>query len=637
MQRLHLDFETFWADDFTLKKMTPVEYILDPRFEVLGCSLGTGDMPPFWVDGPNLDGVFRAEWTDGKPVIDWSQTMTISHNALFDALILALHYGIYPAAYGDTLSMARNWLSHKLPSLSLASVAEYYGMPPKWGTAHKFKGMNFHAIRQQPQLYNEMMGYANDDNIKCRTIFGNIMADGFPPGELETIDMVIRMTTQPAFELDNVVLAEHLNDVRAKKAALLEACHMEAGDVSSLLSDQQLAVKLLFLGVDIPMKTSKTTGKPAYAFAKSDKEFTKLLDHDNPMVQAIVAARLGHKSTLEETRTQRLLTIGGLVDKMPVPLNYSGAHTHRLGGTWNINLQNLPRGGQLRRAFKAPRGKKVVTVDAMQIEARFNAYMAGERDLVEAFRTGRDIYADFAEQIYGHPVVKAEHPLQRFVGKTAILSLGYGSSWLVFQNMCRLQGNVNLTERDAAGIVMLYRTMFPKIVDHWTYANNTILPRLSDSRTHTDAIAASLIGGASGGVMMWGPMVVLKHALRLPNGNHLRYLDLHRELVDGRWEWRFNRAGTSQKIYGAKLIENICQALSFIHIMETAKRVKRITNGRFMPVHQVHDELIYIVDEDEADWCGQLVSQEMSVSPIWMPEIPLAAEAHVGPNYGAAK
>jgi len=203
--------------------------------------------------------------------------------------------------------------------------------------------------------------------------------------------------------------------------------------------------------------------------------------------------------------------------------------------------------------------------------------------------------------------------------------------------MCRLQGNVNLTERDAAGIVMLYRTMFPKIVDHWTYANNTILPRLADSRTDTDAIAASLIGGTIGGVMMWGPMAVLKHALRLPNGNHLRYLDLHHELVDGRWEWRFMRGGQPNKIYGAKLVENICQALSFIHIMETAKRVKRITNGRFMPVHQVHDELIYIVDEDEADWCGQLVSQEMSVSPMWMPEIPLAAEAHAGDNYGAAK
>jgi hypothetical protein len=197
MERVYLDFESYWSDDFTLKKMTPVEYIMDPRFEALGCSFGVGDTPPFWVDGPQLPKFFNA--------LNWSEVYAVSHNALFDMLILSLRYGAVPAGYGCTLSMARNWLSHKLPGVSLDAVAQYYGMDPKWGTAQKFKGLNLRAIKEVPSLYAEMVGYACDDTMKCRNIFARMMAEGFPPGELEVVDMVVRMASVPRFEVDAMV------------------------------------------------------------------------------------------------------------------------------------------------------------------------------------------------------------------------------------------------------------------------------------------------------------------------------------------------------------------------------------------------------------------------------------------------
>ena len=609
MQRVFLDVETHWSDDYSLTRMTPVEYILDPRFEALGCAFIHEGSQGEWIDGPDL-----ARYLAG---IDWPNTYAVAHNSSFDMAVLAFRYGVVPGFYGDTLSMARNWLSHQLSSVSLASVAEYYGMPAKMETVAKTKGLTFQMLREMPALYAEVKDYALDDAAKCREIFGHILMDGFPPRELEIVDWVTRMVTQPQFELDRTVLAEHLADEKARKQALLDDASLNDDDLKSLRSDRQLAAQLLYFGVNpLPMKVSKTTGQKIYAFAKTDQAFTTLLDHEEPRVRALTAARLGHKSTLEETRAQRLLAIAGVTPSMPVPLKYSGAHTHRFSGDWSINLQNLPRGSELRRALRAPKGKLVVAIDASQIEARLNATLSGQLDLVEAFRNGEDVYASFAEGIYLHPVTKKTHPKERFVGKTGILSLGYGSSAPVFQNMCRVEGDVHLTNSQAASIVSLYRRRFRKIVGNWRIAEREVIPAI-----------------ARGGNVSWGPLVTRQDALLLPNGNCLHYRNLRRALSRGKSHWQFMRGDKKQKIYGAKLVENVIQALAFLHITETAMRVKHLTQGLLLPAHQVHDELVFVVDEHLAEQVRDLVILEMSKSPEWMPGVPLAAEGRIAETY----
>ena len=143
----------------------------------------------------------------------------------------------------------------------------------------------------------------------------------------------------------------------------------------------------------IEYKTS-ATGKQIPAFAKTDQFMADLQEHPDPDVQALAAARLGLRSTIEETRSQRLLSIALLPwpngkKMLPVPLRYAAAHTHRLGGDWKINLQNLPsgRGGaktKLRKALRAGPGEKVIVIDLSQIECRITAWLVGEKGLVRA-------------------------------------------------------------------------------------------------------------------------------------------------------------------------------------------------------------------------------------------------------------
>ena len=151
---------------------------------------------------------------------------------------------------------------------------------------------------------------------------------------------------------------------------------------------------LRMFGVTPPTKISPATGKETYAFSKTDEGFKALLEHEDERIQAIVAARLGIKSTLEETRTQRFIEIA---DRgfLPIPLRYYAAHTGRWGGDDKVNLQNLPRQSPLKYAIIAPTGHMVIDSDSSQIEARVLAWLSGQEDLVTAFREGKTRSASF--------------------------------------------------------------------------------------------------------------------------------------------------------------------------------------------------------------------------------------------------
>lgn len=344
MKVIGIDYESFYSQTYSLRRMTPVEYVLDPQFECIGAAVQEGvDGEAYWVDGVDLPHFFAD--------LDPKNTALVSHNALFDACITSWRYKFRPAFTIDTLGIARATLGHKLKSLSLDKVAQELGLGVKGGTIHKVIGMNAAAIKQAG-LYDSYIEYAINDVQLCMRIYDKLVRSGtFPKRELKVMDMVLRCATEPQFFLDQNVLAEHLHTIKSAKdqllATVMMTCNIAGKD--DLMSNEKFAEALRTLGVDPPMKTSLTTGKQTYAFAKTDPAFIELEEHDNPAVQALVAARLGHKSTLEETRTQRLLTIANLQwpdtsqGKIPMPLRYSGAHTHRLclvGDTTIVVLRN---------------------------------------------------------------------------------------------------------------------------------------------------------------------------------------------------------------------------------------------------------------------------------------------------------
>lgn len=619
MKIIGIDYETFYSQEYSLRKMTPVEYVLDPRFECIGAAIKEGlDGESYWVDGPDLPLFFADQNPDDVALV--------SHNALFDACITSWRYNFVPKLTIDTLGMARATLGHKLKSLSLEKVALELGIGVKGGTVHKVMGMGAAAIRQAG-LYDEYIAYALNDVELCMAIYDRLVRKDklFPVNELVVMDSVIRCAIQPQFKIDQNVLALHLHNIKAEKESLMQRVGVSKEE---LMSNDKFAQALRNLNVEPPMKTSLITGKPSFAFAKTDPEFIELEEHDNPAVQSLVAARLGHKSTLEETRTERFIKIGNLQwpdtsqGKMPMPLRYSGAHTHRLSGDWSLNVQNMPRGGAIRRAIIAPPGHKVLAADASQIEARMAAWLCGQLDLVEQFANKEDVYSTFASKIFERTITKADKT-ERFLGKTCILGMQYGVGWAKFQKTVKLQSKaqsgqqIDLSDEDATKIVGLYRSTYAAIPATWR------------TLTHTISVLAG-----NGGAFSIGPCTFHKGHIQLPSGLRLTYHNLRFE-YDG---WLYEYGGKTKRLYGGALLENIVQALARIVVMDAAVRIRKIFATYDVQLAlQVHDELVYCVPDELVPVCKQILLEEMRRRPVWAPGLPLDAEAGVGPNYGEAK
>lgn len=405
MKVLTVDFESFYSREFSLTKLTTEEYIRHPDFEVIGVSVQVDNDEPIWFSGTRKE---TKEFLEG---FDFGSNLALAHNAMFDAAILSWHFDIRPKGWLDTLSMARALHGTEVGG-SLATLAKHYGLGVKGDEV--INAMGKRRADFTPEELARYGDYCRNDVALTWALF-NAMA-GFPKTELRLIDLTIRMFSEPVLQLWQGLLLGYYKQVVKAKQDLLDTV---TADKEQLMSNPKLAAMLKEMGVQPPMKMSPTTGKETYAFAKNDEEFKALLQHPDLKVQAIAAARLGVKSTLEETRTQRFIDIAGR-GPMPVPLRYYAAHTGRWGGDDKLNLQNLPRKSGLKASIIPPSGYVILDSDSSQIEARTLAWLAGQNDLVEAFENGDDVYKIMASAIYGKPEEEIAKD-ERFVGKQTVL------------------------------------------------------------------------------------------------------------------------------------------------------------------------------------------------------------------------
>lgn len=620
MKFIGIDYETYYDNDYSLKKMTPVEYILDPRFECLGMSVREQfAADPYWVDGEDVQ-----RWFDEAD----RNVLMYSHNALFDMCIANWRFGYVPNLMACTLAMMRAIAKHKLGLLpSLAKSAKFLGLEDKGGFIAQMRGMRLRDLKADPNLYNGMVGYAIQDIVLASQIFNILVfkTNMFPKRELVVLDNVLRAAVVPKFRLNRQVLVEHLAEVKASKEQLL----IQAGvaDKSELMSNNRFAELLQNLGVDPPTKISAVTGKRSWAFAKQDLGFLELETHPDPVVQALFAARLGNKSTIEESRTERFITVcdarwpRGQHQVMPIPLRYSAAHTHRLGGDWKLNPQNMGRKSRLREALTCADDEIIIAADSSQVEARLVATVCGAALLRDQFAAGEDVYSSFASLIFGFKVDKKANPTERFVGKQGVLGLGYGLGWVNFQRRIQIDSKnqigtiVVLDDGQSQHVVNTYRQTYKEVPQAWNDLGNYGIRTL-----------------VNGGTWDFGPVQVEKGAIRLPNGMYLRYSDLKYE--DGEWTYDSGYEGR-KKIYGGKLLENIIQAIARIITMEVGSRVRKLTGETW--ALQAHDELVYVIKADKAQAFKEVLMAEMVRRPEWLPDVPLAAECGEGKTYADAK
>lgn len=638
MDILVIDFETFYDRKFSLSKITTEEYIRSPEFETIGVAVKRNDEPTVWFSGDYAETKkWLRQW-------DIPNSAVCAQNAHFDMAILNWVYGLRPARILDTLSMA-NVLHGVNESCSLSNLAKLYNIGEK-GT----EVLNALGKRRLDFTPDELVSYGEycKNDVDLTHTLMHFMVPQFPKKELKLIDLTVRMFTEPKLTVDKNILSKALHQMGVDRRSLMLNLMKELGVKSEetlqkqLMSNEKFALLLKENGVEPPKKISPTTGKETFAFAKTDEEFTALEDHPNPTIQALFAARMGFKSTIGISRTEAFLGISER-GTFPFPLKYSGASvTHRWSG-FDVNPQNLSRidpdnpkpSDALRQAIYAPKGYKIVVADLSNIELRLGLWLAGQDDKLDLIREGVDLYRDFASQAYNIPYesIGKKDPA-RFVGKCASLSLIYGTGAAKLQGTIRIQskGVTTITEQESAALTKLYRTGYNKVVEAWNEGSK-VLDALLAGQTRTYLRNGVVRIGSA----FQGAARLQKDDIGLikPNGLVLTYPDLKKSTnkETGKIEYTYAQRRNRDKVYGSKCYQRCVQSLARDIMAEIIVSISK----KYNVVGTVHDEVLLLVPEAEAQQALDDLITLMRTPPEWAPDLPLDAEGGIGDSYGDAK
>jgi DNA polymerase len=221
-----------------------------------------------------------------------------------------------------------------------------------------------------------------------------------------------------------------------------------------------------------------------------------------------------------------------------------------------------------------------------------------------------------ASAIYNIPVEEITVD-QRFVGKTTILGSGYGMGANKFK--VQLAGfGVDISVEEAQRVIDTYRDTYPKIPKLWTKCNQVL-----------DWIVSDQVGYFGRGKLL---KVEGKAGILLPNGLYIRYpnLRLVTNPTTKRPEYVYDSRKGENKIYGGKVVENVCQALARNIIGEQMLRIAR----KYRVVMTVHDAIACLIPESEAATGQEFVELCMRLRPSWALDLPLNCEAKYGSSYG---
>lgn len=634
-----VDLETYWSVTHSLTKMSPIAYCMHPETEIISCA--------FKFDNAATEVIFGEEAViEYAKAIDWSQYWVVGHNLSgFDAMILSWRMNMKPKLWGCTLAMARPAHS-KTCGVSLAKLVEHYNIGYKDQSALiATKGK--HLCDFTEREIADMKVYNAADVDQCYGLLKKLIPQT-RKDEVRLIDMTIRMLVEPQFNADVDLLFKTLKEEsERKKAMLVEAAKtLEVWELG--MDDEEAAaaaLKLLSsaakfgsflesLGVEVPTKVSPRTGKDIPALAKTDEDFIALQEHDNPVVATAAGCRLDAKSTILQTRIQAFLDAASAhpMAKVPIPLKYYGADTTGRWSGWGYNPQNLPRvnpynprpSDALRKSLIAPRGYKVVVADLSGIELRVNHFLWKVPTSVQMFTNDpekADLYKDFASTLYDIPYDDVSKQ-QRQVGKVAHLGLGFGAGYKTFQTVAKLMGGVEITEDESRDIVDKWRTQYYEITKGW--------------RTCHSVLPIIMRGATGPAVDPWGMVTPVPEGLKTPKGI-IRYPNLRTERNEetGRSEFVYGRGRNKARIYAGKIDENIVQHLARCVIADNALTVQQLTG--LVPALMVHDELVYVVKEDEAVTVLEQVQAVMRTPPVWWPELVTWSEGDIADTYGDAK
>lgn len=615
MIELTLDFESFYSSKlkYSLKNLSIVEYVNDPRFEVLGVGVQVDGGSVSWVPAAQIPAFFSK--------INWADTIVIAHNVRFDGAILAWKYGVKPARWVDTQALAMASYGATIPKVSLAALAERFGFPEKG----VLKSDGKHARDFTTDEWLALGDYCRHDVELCRMIYDKLKANLSEP-QYRILDWTVRAFLEPHLVLDRELAARVGQEITEERERRIAALGI---DKAILSSNPKFAEYLKSQGYEVPLKKNKK-GDTIPALAAGDSGFIAMLYGEDEQLKLICQARMAAKQTMAAKRAEKLavLNAGGLY---PFDVRFSGAkQTHRFSGGDGAggNPQNFParkkaNGSEaalkLRECIRAPEGSLLLVSDFDKIELRALAHLAGDIKLIADI--ANDPYSIFASRIYGRPITKKDNPAERQLGKCAVLGLGYSMGPKRFAEQVRAETGEVIKKEFAWEIVRLYRSTYPFVPSLWEKGDTVIKMMADGYRGPFPGVRVIQVDGP---------------ALVLPSGLRLQYPNLRFDKEREEWVYDTYKNGRPEtaNFYGGKLTENLCQSLAGELCKES---ILYLLDKGIVPSGQVHDELLTVTPLNRLNETAAVLKTAMTVAPAWWPEITLDVEIGKGDSWKQAK
>ena len=635
-----LDFETYSPVD--LKTAGLSRYVESPEFDVLVCCYSIDGAPvQTWVPGmpPPADlfacktfaafnaGFERAVWWWLYRNARWPDCPTVDRWRC--TMALGLSYGL-PGGLDQMLAALRLPVSKDPRGPALIRL---FSIPDRRTGKRTYPA-------EQPEEFAGMMEYCANDVVVEQALVAALPRKELPPasqrewGHQQTIN-------ERGIEVDRdlaMLLATKVHELQGRLSARTKEL------TSGLEPTQREAIKdwLKPEGLDLP-DVKKTTVQRALSsmpdgVAKEVLDLRSSASKTSVAKYAVLLRRTSHDGRLRHSMVWHGASTGRVTHKGFQPGNLPAREmkdAHELADArWLIGDIDVLEvvfdpmkvySALVRSTLIARKGRRLVSGDYAQIEARMVATMAGQRDLVQAFADGIDVYRFMAARIYGLRFEDiAKESRERFVGKSATLGAGFGMGPGRFFDYCKDNGS-EITTGEAEQAISSYRSNVPRVVAFWYAVKAAALNAVRDP----------------GGLYPVGPLTYVCSASRkwlyckLPSGRALAYLR-PRIIVD-EYGPQLLCAGVNTythkwtediSLWHGTLVENAVQAASADVMKEAAMRLE--ANG-FPVVLSVHDE---VVSEPLIDGPSLAEMHRIMLEPVpWMLQLPLAVEGWEGNRY----
>ncbi len=507
----------------------------------------------------------------------------IGHNLKFDLKFICPYLGIKSyRPYADTMLLA--WLVNSEKPVGLDKLSELY-------FKHKMisykdtvkKGENFSSVNLE-----DAANYAAEDALITFKLYSKLEEQLKLQGaehlikeaeevEYPFIQTLIEMEDE-GIKVDTDFLESFKEETEVLLGELRQRIYALAGGEFNINSTKQLGV-VLFETLGLPVGKKTKTG-----YSTDEKVLNSLYDK-HEIIPALLEYREVFK--LYSTYIDPLLSLGLEHEDRRIHTSFlqTGTATGRLSSK-NPNLQNIPvrspMGAKIRKAFIASKGKSLIGIDYSQIELRLLAHFSEDTTLMDAFAMDKDIHRQTAVALFG----EEEADSKRHIAKTVNFGLLYG------MGPKKLSVDIGVSTKEAKEIIEAYFENFPTV--------KTFLRSIADGAKEAGYVETLL--------------------------KRRRYFNF--ESAPPMMKAAYERESVNTVFQGsaADLIK-----LSMNSISQVIK--KEHLHARILL--QIHDELIFEVDEDEAQSLAEKFRGIME--GIYTLNVPLRSSVNIGKNWSELK